>query len=173
MNSKTKFVVLKYGFYGLLAVVLCVLQNTPGLFALWGGKPMPVAALAVVVAMLEGELHGGLFGAFSGFLCDLYGSDRMGYTALMLFLCCVAVGLAVQTFMRSTPVNCLFFTFVSMLFIRGISFFFTIFLPGYEGAALFFASSVLPLCVYTALSGLLLYFPLLRFREALDARAQS
>ena len=172
MNSKTKFVILKYGVYGLLAVVLCVLQNTPGLFALWGVKPMLAAALAIVVAMLEGEFYGGLFGAFAGFLCDLYGSDSTGYTALMLFLCCVAVGLAVQTFMRSTPFNALLFTFASMVVIRGVSFFFTIFLPGYDGAALFFVSSVLPLCLYTALAGLLFYVPILKFHQAMEARTQ-
>ncbi len=173
MNSKTKFVIIKYCSYGLLAVVLCVMQNTPGLFALWGIKPMTAAAFAIVVAMFEGEFAGGLFGAFAGFLCDLYSSDKTGYTALMLFVCCVAVGLAVQTFMQPVPANCVLFTFLAMVLIRGVSFFFGFYLPGYEDPGLFFLTGVLPLCLYTALAAFLFYYPVRGLHRAFEARMQS
>ena len=173
MNSKTKYVIFKYGVYCLLAVFLCVMQNTPGLFVVCGVKPMPVAALSVIVAMMDGELAGGLFGAYAGFLCDLYGADKVGYTALMLFVCCVAVGLAVQTFMRPVALNCALFTFLSMLVIRGISFFFVIYIRGVEDAGLFFLTSVLPLCLYTAATGLLLYPLMTRIRMVFEEKIQT
>ena len=159
MHTRTKYVIFKYSSYALLAVVLCVLQNTPGLFSVWGIKPMPLVAFAVLLAMFEGELAGGLFGAFAGFLCDLYGSEKVGYTALMLFLCCVVVGLLVQSYMRCNLPNAFAFTLAAMLVIRGVSFFFMLLLPGHQEAFLYAQHSLLPLCVYTALWGLVLFYP--------------
>lgn len=159
MHTRTKYVIFKYSAYVLLMVVLCVMQNTPGLFAIGGIKPMPLIAFAVLLAMWEGELSGGILGAVAGFLCDLYGAEKVGYTALMLFLCCVVVGLLVQSYMRGNLANAFFFTLGAALVIRGISFFFSILLPGHPGELLYLRSTLLPLCIYTALWGLLLYYP--------------
>lgn len=147
---KKRFVALKFLFYAAVAVVLAVLQNTPGLLVILGAKPMLVAALAVAVAMFEGELAGALFGAFGGILCDLFSYYRSGYYALMFFFCCLAIGLLVQGFMRPVVINCCLFTFAAMLLSQSVAFFFLILIRGYESPEMFFTMQILPLCGYTA-----------------------
>lgn len=156
--QKIRFVVLKFLLYALLAVALAVLQNTPGLFVILGTKPMLVAAFAVAVAMFEGELAGAFAGAFGGMLCDLFSYYRSGYYALMFFLCCLAVGLLVQGFMRPVVVNCVLFTFAAMLFSQSVAFFFLFLIRGYEGPELFFLLQILPLCLYTAVTAIPAFF---------------
>lgn len=148
--QKTQFVVLKFLFYACVAVALAMLQNTPGLFVILGAKPMLVAAFAVAVAMFEGEFAGAFAGAFGGMLCDLFSYYRSGYYALIFFVCCLAVGLLVQGFMRPVVMNCCLFTFAAMLFSQGVAFFFLFLIRGYESPGVFFMLQILPLCLYTA-----------------------
>jgi len=160
--QKTRFVVLKFLFYACVAVLLAVLQNTPGLFVILGRKPMLVAAFAVAVAMFEGGFAGALAGAFGGMLCDLFSYYRSGYYALMLFLCCLAVGLLVQGFMRPVVMNCCLFTFAAMLLSQGVAFFFLFLIRGYEAPEIFFLLQILPLCAYTALTAAPAFFAVRR-----------
>lgn len=154
----TKYKVAKFIAYGVVAVLLCVLQNTPGLFVLWGIKPMPVVAFAICVAIFERETAGGLFAIFAGMCCDLFSVYAFGYYALLLFFCCVGVGLLTQGFMRPVAANAMLFTFLSMLLIQWIGFFFTILIWVSEGAAVYFFSVLFPLCIYTAVSAVPIYY---------------
>lgn len=154
----TKYKVAKFIAYGILATLLCVLQNTPGLFVLWGSKPMLVAAFAICVAIFERETAGGLFAVFAGLCCDFFSIYAFGFYALLLFFCCVAVGLLTQGFMRPVAVNAVLFTFVSMLIIQWIGFFFTILIWVDQGAGDYFFSVQFPLCLYTAVTAFPLYY---------------
>lgn len=155
---KTRFVLLKYLVYAAIAVVLAVLQNTPGLFLIGRAKPMLAAAFAIAVAMFEGEFAGAFAGAFGGMLCDVFSYYRSGYYALVFFFCCMVIGLLVQGFMRPVVMNCCLFTFTAMLIAQGIAFFFVFLIRGYEGTDVFFLSRVLPLCLYTAAAAVPAFF---------------
>ena len=152
--QKTRFVVLKFFLYGCIAVVLCTIQNTPDLLVAAGAKPMLTAAFVVAVAMFEGEFAGALTGAFGGMLCDFFSYYRFGYYALMFFLCCLAVGLLVQGYMRPVVMNCCLFVFATMLLSQGVAFFFVFLIRGYESPEILFTLGILPLCFYTALAGI-------------------
>ena len=119
--AKTRFVALKFAVYAAVALLLTVVQNTPGLLLIGSAKPMLTAAFAIAVAMFEGELAGAFAGAFGGFLCDLFSYYRFGYYALMLFICCLMVGLLVQGYMRPVVMNCCLFTFLAMLAAQGVA----------------------------------------------------
>ncbi|MEG2073187.1 MAG: hypothetical protein RRY54_00310 [Angelakisella sp.] len=154
----TKYKVAKFAVYGGVAVLLCILQNTPGLFVLWGTKPMPVAAFAICVAIFERETAGGLFAVFAGLCCDLFSVYAFGYYAMMLFFCCVTVGLLTQGFMRPVVANAMLFTLAAMLLAQWVGFFFTILIWVEEGAVHYFLTTQLPLCLYTALAAFPLYY---------------
>ena len=151
---KTHFKLLKYLLYALIGLLLCVLQNTPGLFVIAGAKPMLVAAFAVAVAMFEGEFAGAFAGAAGGMLCDIFSYYRFGYYALLFFFCCFWVGVLVQSYLKLVPANCCLFTFLTMLLGQFVAFFFTILIRGYEKPGLLFVTQMLPLCLYTALAGI-------------------
>ena len=78
-----RWYILKYGAYALLAVALFRLQSIPGLLEIGGVRPLPVAALAILVATMERELPGVLFCIFCGYLCDLYSVAPMGIYMLL------------------------------------------------------------------------------------------
>lgn len=46
-------------------------RSTPGLFSLWGIKPVWVLPLAVVLSAYEGEYIGALYGMLAGLLWEL------------------------------------------------------------------------------------------------------
>lgn len=152
--QKTRFVVLKFLLYAAVAVLLAVIQNTPGLLMAGRTKPMLVAAYVIALAMFEGEVGGALMGAFGGMLCDILSYYRSGYYALIFFLCCLAVGLLVQGYLRPVVLNCCLFTLAAMLLSQGIAFFFLFMIRGYEGSELLFTLRILPLCIYTAVMGI-------------------
>jgi len=155
---KTRFVVMKFLVYILLALACAVVQNTPDLLVISGAKPMLAVALAVAVAMFEGELAGALLGAFCGMLCDFFSYYRFGYYALMIFFCCLAVGLLVQGYMRPVVMNCCLFILITMLFSQGVAFFFVFLIRGYESPGVLFAAGILPLCLYTVAAGIPAFF---------------
>jgi len=152
--QKNRYVVIKFLLYACIAAVLCVIQNTPGLLVIGGTKPMLTAAFVVAVAMFEGEFAGALAGAFGGMLCDYFSYYRFGYYALMLFLCCLTVGLLVQGYMKPVVPNCCLFIFAAMLISQGVAFFFLFLIRGYEDPELLFVLGILPLCLYTAAAGI-------------------
>ena len=148
--QRTRFVVLKFLFYACVAVLLAVVQNTPGLLSIAGTKPMLVAAFAVAVAMFEGAFAGARAGAFGGMLCDLFSYYRSGYYALIFFGCCLVV------------MNCCLFTLCAMLLSQGVAFFFLFLIRGYPGTELLFLFRMLPMCGYTAVMAAPAFFAVRR-----------
>ena len=97
-----RWYILKYGAYALLAVALFRLQSIPGLLEIGGVRPLPVAALAILVATMERELPGVLFCIFCGYLCDLYGVAPMGFYMLFLTILGLAAGLIIRNYLQSS-----------------------------------------------------------------------
>ena len=154
----TRYKIGKFALYVVVLLVLTTLQNTPGLFAICGIKPMLAAAMAISIAMFEGELAGGLMGAFAGFCCDLFSSYSFVYYTQTLFFFSVTIGLLVQSYMRPVVANAVLFTFISMAVIQWIGFFFSFLLWGYEGAGRYYLYRLLPMCLYTAVAAAPLYY---------------
>ncbi|MEG1874681.1 MAG: rod shape-determining protein MreD [Angelakisella sp.] len=155
----TKYKILKYATYALVAIFLCVLQNTPGLFAISGVKPMLVMSFAVCVTLFEKETAGGLFGAFAGMLCDLFGSYTFGFYTLLLFVGCVLVGLLTQSFMRPVLFNAVLFTLALGCFIQLVGFAFTMLLRSVPDAWQYYGRCLLPMCAYTAVTAAVFFYP--------------
>lgn len=59
-----RWYILKYGAYALLAVALFRRSPSPAFWRSAGCRPLPVAALAILVATMERELPGVLFCIF-------------------------------------------------------------------------------------------------------------
>jgi rod shape-determining protein MreD len=93
MRRQKLLIALKHAGYMLLLLFVYVLQVTPGLFSLFGVKPMPVIALAVCIAMAEGEFAGGLYGVFCGLLLDFGAFTLFGIISVLMLICGVATGL--------------------------------------------------------------------------------
>lgn len=151
MNQAKANQIFKYTLYALLLLLFYIVQTVPGLFVLFGAKPVWVIPCALAVAMLEGEFAGGLYGAAAGLLCDLGGFALMGFNMLFFSAFCVIAGLLIIYLMHCNVWGCILFTSLTMLTTRSIEYFFAYGMWGYEGAWRIYTLSVIPVIVYTLL----------------------
>jgi len=148
-NAKLTLTV-KYAAYTLLLLILYVLQTTPGLFALFGAKPMLVVSAAIAIAMHDGEFTGGLYGAFAGLLCDMGGSMLFGFNGLFTAVFCITAGLLVIHLTYSNIGGATLFVFITMLARGGVEYLFGYGMWGYENVEKIFLYQMLPVVIYTA-----------------------
>lgn len=154
-----RWYILKYGAYALIAVLLFQLQSAPGLLQIAGVRPLPVAALAILVAAVERELPGVLFCIFCGYLCDLYSIAPMGFYMLFLAILGLFAGLIIRNYLQPSLPIVAAAVLIAAFFCRLVLFLFRYTLAGIGGAAPVLLRYDLPHAVYTAVLAVPLYFP--------------
>ena len=88
--------------YGLLALLVVILQMAPRLFPAVGfARPVPLVPFVVCVALFEGVRIGAGIGLIAGLLWDVYAFRLFGFDALLLMAFGLAVGLLVQWLLRA------------------------------------------------------------------------
>ena len=158
MNRTALTLTAKYTVYALVLLVLYVLQTTPGLFVVFGAKPMLVVPAAIAIAMHEGEFVGGWYGAFAGLLCDIGSSMLFGFNGLLLTFFCVGAGLLVTHLMHCNVWNTMLFTLITMLATGSLEFLFGYGMWGLPNVWMIYVYHTLPLIAYTTLVAPLLFW---------------
>lgn len=157
--NKTKLtLVAKYFVYGILLTLLYVLQTTPGLFVVFGTKPMLVVPAAIAIAMHEGEFAGGWYGAFAGLLCDIGSSMLFGFNGFLFTFFCVGAGLLVTHLMHCNFWNAMLFTLVTMMAVGSLEFLFGYGMWGLDSVWMIYVHRTLPLIAYTTFVAPLLFW---------------
>ena len=154
-----RWYILKYGAYALMALLLFRLQSIPGLLEIGGVRPLPLAALAVLVATMERELPGVLFCIFCGYLCDLYTVAPMGYYMLLLTVLGLICGLVIRNYLQPSLSILAGAVLITAFFCRVVLFLFRYSLAGVAGAAPVLLRYDLPHAVYSAVLAVPLYYP--------------
>jgi len=173
MNRTKVVLIIKYTAYGLILLFLYVLQTTPGLFVIFGSKPMLVVPAAIAIAMHEGEFTGGLYGAFAGLLCDMAGRMLLGFNGLFLAFFCIAAGLLIIYLMHCNVWNAMLYVFLTMLVTGSLEFMFGYGMWGFDGVWRIYAFHTLPLIIYTtAVTPLLFWLMRTIYAKALKAMAR-
>lgn len=158
MTSKKHIWFLKYFSMALILIVLYIVQTTPSLFSVYGVKPILVVPAAVCYAMYEGELTGGIMGAFAGLLCDLASFTIFGFNGVLVMAGCVAVGLLTIYLTQLKLTNALMLGF-AVLLLRGlIEYFFYFQIWGFENSYRVFVFSTLPTAVYSTVAIIPFYY---------------
>ncbi|MBP3389209.1 MAG: rod shape-determining protein MreD [Clostridia bacterium] len=99
---------LRYAAYGFLLLFFYVLQMTPRLLpTIAGGRPLLLIPAIVCVGMFTNPLTGGICGAVTGFVWDMFASHAIGLNALYLLAVGCACGLLVQLLMRNNILSAL------------------------------------------------------------------
>ena len=164
-----RWYILKYGAYALMALLLFRLQSIPGLLEIGGVRPLPLAALAVLVATMERELPGVLFCIFCGYLCDLYTVAPMGYYMFFLTVLGLICGLVIRNYLQPSLSILAGAVLITAFFCRVVLFLFRYSLAGVAGAAPVLLRYDLPHAVYSAVLAVPLYYPV----RALHRMAQQ
>lgn len=168
-----RWYILKYGAYALMALILFRLQSIPGLLEIGGVRPLPLAALAVLVATMERELPGVLFCIFCGYLCDLYTVAPMGYYMLLLTVLGLICGLVIRNYLQPSLPIMTGAVLITLLFCRIVLFLFRYSLAGVTGAAPVLLRYDLPHAVYSAVLAVPLYYPVRALHRMAEERTDT
>ena len=158
MNRTALTLTAKYTVYALVLLVLYVLQTTPGLFVVFGAKPMLVVPAAIAIAMCEGEFIGGWYGAFAGLLCDIGSSLLFGFNGFLLTFFCVGAGLLVTHLMHCNFWNAMLFTFIAIMAMGSLEFLFGYGMWRLDYVWMIYVYRTLPMIAYTTAVSPLLFW---------------
>ncbi len=168
-----RWYILKYGAYALMALLLFRLQSIPGLLEIGGVRPLPLAALAVLVATMERELPGVLFCIFCGYLCDLYTVVPMGYYMFFLTVLGLICGLVIRNYLQPSLSILAGAVLITAFFCRVVLFLFRYSLAGVAGAAPVLLRYDLPHAVYSAVLAVPLYYPVRALHRMAEQRTDT
>ena len=168
-----RWYILKYGAYALMALLLFRLQSIPGLLEIGGVRPLPLAALAVLVATMERELPGVLFCIFCGYLCDLYTVAPMGYYMFFLTVLGLICGLVIRNYLQPSLSILAGAVLITAFFCRVVLFLFRYSLAGVAGAAPVLLRYDLPHAVYSAVLAVPLYYPVRALHRMAEQRTYT
>lgn len=168
-----RWYILKYGAYALMALLLFRLQSVPGLLEIGGVRPLPLAALAVLVATMERELPGVLFCIFCGYLCDLYTVAPMGYYMFFLTVLGLICGLVIRNYLQPSLSILAGAVLITAFFCRVVLFLFRYSLAGVAGAAPVLLRYDLPHAVYSAVLAVPLYYPVRALHRMAEQRTDT
>ncbi len=139
--------ILRWLLYAAVLLLFYVWETNP---LIRGFCPLLIIPLATSVAMREGELAAGIFGACCGLMLDLASGTILGFSSLWMLACCPMLSLLAQFLVKSNVLShlvlnfgvCLLMGFMDFLFLhwvweRGDSriTFVNELLPAYLGAA--------------------------------------
>lgn len=141
-----------------MLLTVYVLQTTPYLFALFGVKPLLLIPASVCIALHEGELAGGLYGALAGILCDTAGRVFFGYYSILLLAACAGAGLLIIYMMNLSLPNAVLICFVCAFCLCSLEYVLMYGMWNYEKAELIYLRQTLPTVLYTTVVTPVLYF---------------
>ena len=146
---RQKRLVQKHLCYLGLVALFYLLGSIPGLFALFGIKPVWLIGLAVCIAGREGEFTGALYGAIAGLFWEVGAGRTAGSLSLMLLCCCFVCGVVVILFLQPNVVNMTWLCGVSCFVITGIDHIFVYWMrDGGDTMGIYFLRT-LPVVLYT------------------------
>ncbi len=99
--------VIRWALYSAVMLLLYVLECCP---IIEGFSPLLLIPLAAAVAMFEGELSAGIFGAVCGLMMDSASGVIIGFSAFWMVLCCPFVSLLSRFWLKVNAVSHLFMT---------------------------------------------------------------
>ena len=89
-RKATLRVILRWALYSAALLVMFVFLQNP---VIRGWCPLAIIPLAVAVAMFEGDLAAGIFGAVCGLMMDIASGTTAGFYAIWLLCACPVISL--------------------------------------------------------------------------------
>ena len=160
--------------YGLLALLILVMQTAPRLFpAVAFARPVPLVPFVVCVALFEGARIGAGLGLIAGLLWDVYSFRLFGFDALLLMAIGLAVGLLVQWLLRANFLSALLLSAGAILLQAVLEWLFCHVLFQKEELLTWLVKVYLPNAAYTMVLVPLIYWLALAVARFLRRRANS
>lgn len=148
---------IKWGVFSLLALVLYLIQVTPGFLQFGMVKPAALCCLPLLVALYEDVFGSAVFGCLCGLLWDTSAGVPFGFFGLFLLVFCVLISLFVRRYLRINTLTAALVTALGVGFTLFMNYLFLYALWGYSGMPQLFVKSLIP----TVLISLPFFLPVL------------
>lgn len=159
MEGGIKFGVVRYVAYAIEALVVFVLQETPGLLPqLFGARPVLLIPVALAIAMFEPEIPAMAFGLACGLLIDFGFGRLLGFHALLLAVLCYVVSLITANLFQNNFLTAMLLSAILTAALTVLQWFFFFVLYGYRYPLYALTAHYLPMFVYTVLFMPLIYY---------------
>jgi rod shape-determining protein MreD len=120
-------------------------------------KPLLLIPMAVCISVNEDELISACTGVLCGLLTDIACDRLFGYNAIILAVSCTVVSLLFSNLLRRNIIN-VFILSSAITFIQGgIDYLLYYFIWSSEDVSVIYIDIILPSCIITSLSSLLIY----------------
>ena len=158
--------VAKYSIFVLAVFVLYILQSTPGFLAVFGIKPVFMLPFCMVLAMMDESWHTLFVYVTAGLLTDLSSGRIVGVFSILLLLMCFVAVISVKFFFKPNLRNIYSYTFLAMVIMLSLDFFFSFMFGHYTGKLFYYIKNVLIISGYSAVFSIPFYF----FIDYINAR---
>ena len=168
LTAKVDKLYLRWFAYGMILLLVSVLQSSPRVFPVIGGAhPFPLLPTAVCIAMFEGPLVGAGVGVGAGVLWAMYADRLFGFDALLLLVIGCLCGLLVQVFIRNNWMSALLLNGAVLVIYTLVDWLVRYVLFSIDGALWALWDILLPNMLYTFALSPVLYFLIYRVARAL------
>lgn len=159
---------IKYALYCLVIVAAALLQNTGGLFPVFGGaRCFLLVPVAVLLGLNEDEGVAAALGFFAGLLWDVTAAQHKGFNCIFLMLVCyVSAATVVFIFRNTFWLNIIWCTAATLMYCL---LYWLLFVVGKGGGAGYVLGVFyFPSAVYTILASPLLFIILKPLKTRLN-----
>ncbi len=133
----------KYSILVFAVVILYIVQTTPNMFSFFEVKPSFILPFCVVLTFLNYETPMLVVYITAGFLNEMAMSRLVGFHTLLLVILAVVGNIISTYYFNPNTRNTSIYSFLSLLSILSIDFFFVYILGGYKGIAEVYINKVL------------------------------
>ena len=155
-NDSRRYIVLqivKWLAYALL-IAVCFFAETSGSYV----KPLLLIPAALCISSHTGEIQSAAVGTVCGLLLDIACGKLLGYNAVWLVMCCVAVSLLHSYYLREKLLSMLILTAICTTLQGYLDFVFYYAIWGHDDVALVYTRYLLPSGIMTVIAAIPLYF---------------
>lgn len=172
-NNSLRLYILKYLSYALVLIAVGSIQSAPFFPSIFGARPILIYPCVVAIAMNDGELVGGLFGAFGGLICDHFMTVIFGFNGIVLLLCGATIGLLTIYYIQNSLKNALILSSLSLLIRELLVLVFGYLIFGYDNPLDMVLRGQLPSFIYTVLLTPIFYFLFRKLSLGFNARVNK
>ena len=157
----------KYSIFVISVFILYIFQSTPGFLTVFGIKPVFILPFCITLSMMDESHTAGIVYLVGGLLTDLSCGRSVGTFSIQLILSCLAGIIAVKFFFKPSRRNFYLFSFVAMMAMLTVDFFFTFILGGsYASKLIYYIKNVVLVSAYSAVFSQIFY----RFIDYINMR---
>lgn len=146
---------LRWFLYAAVLLFFYMWQTNP---LIRGFCPLLMLPLATAVAMREGELAAGIFGAVCGLMIDMASGTLLGFTALWLLVCCPVISLLSYYYIKVNFISHFVLNLVVSVVIGLLDFLFLHSVWEGSESAISFVNMVLPAYLGAVIGAIPVYF---------------